>query len=413
MIKIWDKHNCCGCLACLNACPKKCISLKPDTEGFSYPIADESICINCGICEKVCPFLNPHKNSASPECFAMQSKNCEILKKCSSGGVFPELAKETLSRGGIVFGAAYTEDFKGVKHIAITSEDELPKIIGSKYLQSDMGVVYAQVKDAVKNGRETLFSGTPCQVAGIKNFLGNLSSRPNYLAVEIICHGVPTPKYWGKYINEYVLKKAEEIDKTAKLTEVNLRDKSDGWQNYKFKFSFTSESKSFKIEENRKKSFFMLPFLANLTIRPSCQNCKCKYDNSMADITIGDFWGYDGTFPKETTANGISCVLATTEKGREKIGSISARFSTEQTVLKILKDKNPALIKSAKIPCRKRKTFFANFENPNLLQIAAKLSRKSFFKKQAAKLTLFLTLLSTDPKRVISFFIKRFRTLFK
>ena len=159
MIKILDKHNCCGCLACLNACPKKCISPKTDAEGFSYPIADESICINCGICEKICPFLNPHKNSASPECFAMQSKNCEILKKCSSGGVFPELAKETLSRGGIVFGAAYTEDFKRVKHIAIMSEVELPKIMGSKYLQSDMGVVYAQVKDAVKNGRETLFSG--------------------------------------------------------------------------------------------------------------------------------------------------------------------------------------------------------------------------------------------------------------
>ena len=386
MIKILDKHNCCGCLACLNACPKKCISPKTDAEGFSYPIADESICINCGICEKACPFLNPHKNSDSPECFAMQSKNCEILKKCSSGGVFPELAKETLNRGGIVFGAAFTKDFKGVKHIAITSEDELPKIMGSKYLQSDMGDIYAQVKESVKSGRETLFSGTPCQVAGMKNFLGNFSSRPNYLAVEIICHGVPTPKYWEKYINEYVLKKAEEIDKTAKLTEVNLRDKSDGWQNYKFKFSFTSESKSFKVEENRKKSFFMLPFLANLTIRPSCQNCKCKYDNSAADITIGDFWGYAGAFPKETIPNGISCVLATTEKGKEKIGDISARFSTEPVALKTLKDKNSALINSVKIPCGKREVLFANLDNPNLLKMAIRLARKSFFEKISNKI---------------------------
>lgn len=386
MIKILDKHNCCGCLACLNACPKKCISPKTDAEGFSYPIADESICINCGICEKICPFLNPHKNSASPECFAMQSKNCEILKKCSSGGVFPELAKETLSRGGIVFGAAYTEDFKRVKHIAITSEVELPKIMGSKYLQSDMGVVYAQVKDAVKNGRETLFSGTPCQVAGMKNFLGNLSSRPNYLAVEIICHGVPTPKYWEKYINEYVLKKAEEIDKTAKLTEVNLRDKSDGWQNFNSTFAFESKSKRLTFVDKTRESYYMVPFLANLNLRPSCQNCKCKYDNSAADITIGDFWGYDGAFPKETIPNGISCVLATTEKGREKIGDISARFSTEPVALKTLKDKNSALINSVKIPCGKREVFFANLDNPNLLKMAIRLARKSFFEKISNKI---------------------------
>lgn len=386
MIKILDKHNCCGCLACLNACPKKCISPKTDAEGFSYPIADESICINCGICEKICPFLNPHKNSASPECFAMQSKNCEILKKCSSGGVFPELAKETLSRGGIVFGAAYTEDFKRVKHIAIMSEVELPKIMGSKYLQSDMGVVYAQVKDAVKNGRETLFSGTPCQVAGMKNFLGNLSSRPNYLAVEIICHGVPTPKYWGKYINEYVLKKAEEIDKTAKLTEVNLRDKSDGWQNFNSTFVFESKSKRLIFVDKTRESYYMVPFLANLVLRPSCQNCKCKYDNSAADITIGDFWGYNGVFPKETIPNGISCVLATTEKGKEKIGDISARFSTEPVALKTLKNKNSALINSVKIPCRKREVFFANFDNPNLHKIAIRLARKSFFEKISNKI---------------------------
>lgn len=195
MIEIKDKKDCCGCYACYNICPKKCISMKADEEGFWYSVIEQNKCVNCNLCEKVCPIINPvNRGNSLKLSYAVKNKDEDIRLRSSSGGMFYLLAEDTIKQNGLVYGAAFDKDFS-VKHIGIDKISEIELLQGSKYLQSSIGDTYKHVKNDLRENKQVLFTGTPCQVEGLKSFLGK--EEENLITMDFICHGVPSPSIWG------------------------------------------------------------------------------------------------------------------------------------------------------------------------------------------------------------------------
>lgn len=307
------KKDCCGCHACAISCPKGCITMQRDAEGFWYPRVDEGACIKCGLCEKVCPVLNavPADDSAQPEAFAAINPEEQVRLESSSGGVFSALANRVLEEDGVVFGAAWTEDFREVRHIGVESVAELAKLRGSKYVQSTLGASYLQVKKHLEEGRKVLFSGTPCQAEGLKTFLRK--DYDNLLCVDIVCHGVPAPAVWQRYL--------EECEKTAgaPVQSVQFRSKDTGWQSSTVKLAFQNGHKQAKLISQ---DFFVNAFLRNACLRPSCHDCRFKKLNRVSDLTLADFWGIEDIYPEMDDNKGTSLVLAHSEKGRKALSEL-------------------------------------------------------------------------------------------
>ena len=227
MIKIQNKKKCCGCSACASVCPKSCIAMVCDDEGFLYPSVDESVCINCHLCEKVCPLLKPARFNNINKVYAAVSADSEVRKKSSSGGVFTELAKYVISQGGCVFGAAFADDWS-VEHRMVEDVENLSKLRKSKYVQSRIGNTYRKAKSKLLQGQIVLFAGTSCQIAGLKHFLQK--DYDNLIAVEILCHGVPSSKVWRMYLKEYLHGKGYDI---KDVCELSFRNKVKGMTEYK------------------------------------------------------------------------------------------------------------------------------------------------------------------------------------
>ena len=310
MIILSNKKECCGCSACVAICPKKCITLQRDDEGFLYANADANLCIDCHLCEQVCPVINRREPNPPQHTFAAKHLDAEIRLKSSSGGVFSLLAQRTLQNGGVVYGASYDKDWQ-LRHIAITTLDLLPQLRGSKYMQSDMGDCYQRVKNDLQADREVLFSGTPCQVAGLKNFL-----RKEYeklFTVDIACHGVPSPKVWGEYLRSINPQQKE-------ITDVNMRDKSTGWQRY----SITIKCKDGNtlVKERASHNAYMRGFLYGLYTRPSCYDCPAKAGRSGSDITLCDFWGVRHVTPAIFDKKGVSLLLVNSQRGMDAIDAL-------------------------------------------------------------------------------------------
>ena len=298
-----NRADCCGCAACANICPRNAITMTRDAEGFAYPKINLELCIKCGRCDATCPALNfkPKNIAAFPATFAAIHNDGKILRHSSSGGVFSALAEIVFGGGGIVFGAAFDKNWR-VFHTAARTLDELENLRGSKYVQSQIGEVYRQVKGALKS-TVVLFSGTPCQCVGLKNFLG--SDPENLLTVDIICHGAPSPAVWENYIGE--------IGNRNEIAHVNFRSKRNGWHNFCIEINFND------------RGYYALPigqelfgklFLQNLTLRPSCQSCKAKFPNGKSDLTLGDAWGIQNFAPEMFDNRGVSVVFVHTPKGR-------------------------------------------------------------------------------------------------
>ena len=222
IIEISNKKECSGCYACVSICPKRCISMQIDNEGFWYPLVDKNECIECGMCEKHCPVKKSKRNYRDIEGYAAINKNSTVQKRSSSGGVFTLLAEYVLENGGVVYGAAFDEEYM-VRHIGVERIHELGKLQGSKYVQSQMGSIYLEVKEKLNRGKIVYFSGTPCQVDGLIAFLGK--EYDNLICQDIICHGVPSPKIWKQYLKQF------NIEKNAKIL---FRDKRTGWESYSF-----------------------------------------------------------------------------------------------------------------------------------------------------------------------------------
>lgn len=296
--------DCCGCNACEQICPKKCITFKYDNEGFSYPEIDETSCVNCGACIKHCPILSDAERGENPDVYAAKLNDRATAFKSTSGGVFVPLAESILKKNGVVFGCAYDENLVA-RHIAITDINDLIKLQCSKYVQSDTSGIYSQVKKALTEDRYVLFSGTGCQVAGLKTFLGK--DYPKLFTVDIVCHGVPSGKLFSRYL-EYLGGKMG-----GKITSYSFRSKEKkGWDLY-YKVTTKTKSKSgygfFDPYYNA--------FLNCKIYRESCYSCKFANSTRPSEITLADFWGIEKINPDFYDKNGVSLVLVNNKKGTE------------------------------------------------------------------------------------------------
>lgn len=377
MIKITDKSKCCGCEACSQICPKKCITMKPDEEGFMYPIVDESICINCGLCEKTCPELNLQENKNPIDVFAAINPNAEIRLKSSSGGVFFYLAEKIINQGGAVIGACYDKNWR-VKHEVAYTLDDVQKMRGSKYVQSRMNDVYLQTKKLLQNGIPVLFSGTSCQIMALKLFLNKEYDK--LLAVELIGAGVPSPLLWSKYLKEEVYPKINSSQPSQEISNIEFREKSKGWKNFRIVISSKRATTHIVSDFNYENSFFSC-VLKRAVQRYSCYSCPAKAGRSNSDITLGDFWNYQSDDIIVDDDRGVSVVLANTEKG---IHFLEGLTLTRREFGEVMM-KNPASVKSGTCSVY-RKNFYKRINHKSVREEMAFLKRHVLIRRIVNKL---------------------------
>lgn len=364
MITIKNKAHCCGCGACEQSCPKGCITMVPDEEGFLYPRVEETACVQCGLCEKVCPILSEKKPAAGPiAAYGAYSTDEEIRKSSSSGGIFSVLAGEILSRGGVIAGAAFDDDFS-VRHILVEQDDRLHRLRGSKYVQSRMEDTYIQIRRLLKQGRTVLFTGVSCQVAGLKAFLGR--DYEGLYTVDVLCHGVPSPKVWAAYCRE------QEAGHGQKLKAVSFRDKRISWRKYSLSMKFGETEYCRRGGEDA----YLQVFLRDLCLRPSCHSCRFKDIPRQSDLTIGDAWGIEKHMPDLDDDRGTSVVLVNSEKGRglwdAVAGNVISRSGELDTLLPGDADSRRAVR-----PHPNRARFFAALDRGEPLEQLSKLANKS------------------------------------
>jgi len=354
MIDVVGK-KCCGCTACKNVCMQECIIMKENEEGFLYPSIDYDKCIGCGLCETVCPVLNKKSDVKTGyeglhRSFAVTALNEEYLERSSSGGVFSVLAERTLAEGGLVFGASFSDDFMKVEHIAIDKVEDLGKLQGSKYLQSDLRDAFIQCKGFLEKGSKVLFSGVPCQIAGLKRFLGK--EYESLICVEMICHGTPSSAVWQKYLDSVGAK--HEL-----IQNVFFRDKTMGWENFSVRIDLESGK---VLKESHRINSYMGVFLRNYALRESCYVCLAKGDNTCADITLGDFWGVQNAYPEYYKENGVSVVITHTGKGLALLEECSKYLLIHETDLQKSLEENWVIYRSVSRP-EERDTFFGDLKN--------------------------------------------------
>lgn len=338
MIAISEKKNCCGCEACVQRCPKSCITLKEDNEGFLYPEVNKDACIDCGLCNKVCPVENQGHIRQPVTSLAAFNKNKKERDESSSGGIFCLMAAYVIKElHGVVFGAKYNERWE-VVHDYVEEEKDIKLFQQSKYSQSHMGNTFSQAESFLKEGRYVLFSATPCQIAALRLFL-----RKDYeklITLDFICHGVPSPGILRWYLNEQLQQHAdlqneekalaapisnipsrEHISqwKTICIQHLTFRAKPEGWNKFHFSLTLTKNAEDCNpiTAENRiwRQNPYMRGFIWNIYLRPSCYNCPAKSLKSGSDITIADLWGARHIVPEMDDDKGLSAVCLNTEKG--------------------------------------------------------------------------------------------------
>lgn len=352
MVDIIDKEKCCGCGACEQICPQRCIILKEDNEGFLYPMINEEYCIKCDLCEKVCPILLNRKSKIQlSSTYAAINPIEKERVESSSGGLFIAFAKYVIKLNGVVFGARFDADFN-VMHDCTEEESKLHLYMKSKYVQSKIGTCYIKVKQFLKSGRLVLFVGTPCQIAGLYAFLKK--NYDNLITVDIICHGVPSPGVWRKYIDEQKIIKGNQIG--YKITDIQFREKKmTGWKTPSFIFKYDNE---FIERQSFKDSLWGKSLVTNLFLRPSCHTCSFKSLSSGSDITISDFWGIKNIYPLLDDDKGVSALIVNTIKGHDFIETINL-IKYECTIGDIVMG-NKALVESWS-PNKKRSRFFMDY----------------------------------------------------
>lgn len=316
MIQIKDKADCCGCTACASICPKDAITMEPDTLGFKYPKVDLDKCIDCGLCEKVCAFNDNYDKSLNlkePEIYAARHKDIHEIETSRSGAAFIAISDYILENGGIVYGVGYKDHFR-VAHKRATTKEERNEFKGSKYVQSDLDGIFRQVKEDLKQGNTVLFSGTPCQTAGLNSYIGK-KLRENLVLVDIVCHGVPSPYIWRDYLS-YIEKKYKN-----EVVKVDFRDKSRiGWSGHIESFIFNNGR---KIESR----IYTDLFYQHIMFRPSCGNCHYTNYTRPSDFTIADYWGWEKISNDFNIDNkGCSLLFINTIKGQILLNKISSNL---------------------------------------------------------------------------------------
>ena len=326
------RKNCTGCEACHNSCEHS-ISMKYNKEGFLVPSIDKGTCKKCKKCERVCPALeriNETGITTIPDfdTYVGYCKDDNIRKNSTSGGIFSLLAKNYVKNNGIVYGAAFDKDFH-VKHIRATTIDDIKRISSSKYVQSEIGLILREVERDLKEGKKVLFSGCGCQIAGLKKFLG--LEYENLLTVAIVCHGVPSPQIWDKYISKY-----------KGVKKVEFRNKEKGWEQHKFKIKTSEKEYVWSDLDNE----YMYAFCKDINIRKSCYDCKYKSYKSESDLMIGDAWGIKKCKRKLFDDKGVSIIITYSQKGKDIISSLSNEVCLEKEDSVELYKNNTKIIKS-------------------------------------------------------------------
>lgn len=376
MIHIASKEQCVGCNACVQRCPKACIAMVEDHEGFLYPKIDLGICIDCGICEKVCPVIHQAESpKEEPATYACYNKDQEIRKQSSSGGIFTLLAETILAKDGVVFGARFDQNFD-VIHDYTETVDGLKAFRGSKYVQSRVGETYMQAERFLKDGREVLFSGTPCQIAGLKRFLRKEYS--NLLSVDFICHGVPSPKVWRMY-KQSLLDKVEKnsVSATTKtqFTDIQFRDKTEGWKKFSFAATIRVADQNTVLQrEPFMNNIFMKGFLKDLYLRPSCYACPAKQFKSQSDLTIADYWGIQHAHPEIDDDKGASLVFVNSDRGCSIFDHLQKDIDFIKSSYANAIQYNPSVYKSVALNKLSNK-FYLSTNNQNIDKVIYSLTK--------------------------------------
>lgn len=317
MIQVINPEDCCGCTACASICAHDAINMEPDPLGFLYPKVDESKCVECGLCEKVCQFNDNYDRSLNlkePIAYASRHKDIDEVMKSRSGAAFVAISDYILEQRGIVYGAGYKDHFR-VAHKRATTKEERDEFRGSKYVQSDLIDVFRQVKEDLKNGLTVLFSGTPCQTSGLNSYVGK-RLRENLILVDIVCHGVPGPFLWRDNIAYHEKRRGDQI------VSVNFRDKElFGWKAHQ-------ETYLFKRGEKVISKYL---FYQTITFRNSCAVCHFANLHRPSDLTIADFWGWENVVPDMNLDDkGINLVLLNTEKGKVIFEKASCQMNVRE-----------------------------------------------------------------------------------
>lgn len=363
MIDIIDRKRCCGCTACASICSHSAISMKPDALGFYYPSVDKSKCVNCGLCDKVCQFNIAYKDYSGgykQKAYAFRLIEDSELMKSQSGGAFFAIASQIIKEEGIVYGVGFSYDLN-VQHKRVTTIEQLDELRFSKYVQSDLGLIFSMVLSDLKTDCKVLFSGTPCQVAGLKSFLPKRYHK-NLITIDIICHGVPSPAIWRDYM-KYVQAKYGKL-----IVETCFRDKKYGWNTNKQRFTLSDG----KIIYGQTSNYL---YFRGYSIRESCNICPFTQLRRVSDITIGDFWGWNKISSRFNDNKGISLVLVNTNMGAELMEQISHSYYLHKC--RIDDCIQPQLIRPTAMHS-KRNQFVEDYSTRGFLYVAMKYGDLGF-----------------------------------
>lgn len=347
-----ERDLCVGCGSCAAVCPQQCIQMVSDAEGFLQPEIDNNKCVNCRRCEQVCPLLRNTPEPAQTAAYAAKNRDADLRAESSSGGVFSALAAWVLRQGGCVCAARYGDEFEVVHDFAY-SVSEIQPFRGGKYAQSHAGRCFPQIRSLLQWGRPVLFVGTPCQTAGLSAFLGK--DHPNLILVDMICHGVPSPKVWRRYLQTRRKKDAGN----AQIKSVNLRSKVTGWSRYAYSVDLAYQDGS-RYCVRQEQDPFMRGFVQNLYLRPSCSRCSFK-GSRRSDLTLGDFWGIWDQHPDFDDNRGVSLLLVHSRKGQDLWTAVKEDFDCIPVSLEDAFRQNPSAMNSS--PAHgKREVFFARLD---------------------------------------------------
>ena len=348
-----NKSQCCGCGACSAICPQIAITMKPDKLGFCFPVVNNEVCIHCGLCEKVCHFSTHNSTSKPISSYVAISRDYDILMASSSGGVFTEIARKIIDDGGSVFGAALkrSDGVLSLEHESISSMDALCRITGSKYFQSSVSRAYVLIKKKLLSGEKVLFCGTPCQVDGLYGFLQK--EYPNLYTLDLVCHGVPSPKLFNEYI--------QWLEKSYGASRVDLvfRDKKkNGWGHGAVANITKTSGKVVQKKIPYKLSAFYATFMGSQLIRESCYTCKYSNEHRLGDITLGDYWGIHREHPDLLKSHGgiidvekgVSCILINSDKGQLLFDLCKESLITYSSTFEKISRNNPALLTPPNMP---------------------------------------------------------------
>lgn len=358
-IEVDIKENCCGCTACKNICPANAIEMKEDKEGFLYPIVNEEKCIKCELCKKVCPVLNVKNEAKEQHAYIFQNANNDIRRQSTSGGAFSAIAEKIIDKNGIVYGVIFDKDFN-VIHKGIENKEELYKFRNSKYVQSNLKDTFKEIKENLEKDRVVCFSGTSCQIEGLKNFLGKKYDK--LLLVDVVCRAVPSPLIWKKYLK---LKRQENKD----IDKIYFRDKLYG---YKYSnFSIYNSQNNLIYHNGVESDPYLRAFFSNICDRPSCYNCKFKKLNRESDITLWDCFNVEKYNSKLDDDKGTTRILTNTIKGKRFVEELGVIHNLEEIDVELATENFLAMFQPVKY----------NSERNNFFEDVGKLEEKELFTK--------------------------------